>query len=85
MAKQTQLDKFKKAARDLGADDSEKRFNERLGKFAKQSPPDAPKRRPKANASLKGVFRIVGVRHSPFRKQRWQHLGDSFHGLGECF
>ena len=42
MAKQTQLDKFKKAARDLGADDSEKRFNERLGKIAKQSPPDAP-------------------------------------------
>jgi hypothetical protein len=45
MAKQTQVAKFKKAARDLDADDSEKRFNERLGKIAKQKP--ASKTRPK--------------------------------------
>jgi putative component of toxin-antitoxin plasmid stabilization module len=38
MAKQTQLDKFKQAARDLKTDDSEKRFNERLGKIAKAKP-----------------------------------------------
>jgi hypothetical protein len=34
-----QVDKFKQAARELGADDSEKRFNERLGKIAKRKPP----------------------------------------------
>lgn len=34
----SQIDKFKKAARDLEADDNEKRFNERLGKIAKQKP-----------------------------------------------
>ena len=39
MAKQTQVEKFKQAARSVGADDSEKRFNERLGKIAKQKPP----------------------------------------------
>lgn len=33
-----------KAARDLGADNSEKRFNERLGKIAKQKPADPPKK-----------------------------------------
>jgi hypothetical protein len=39
MAKtKSQIDKFKQAARDLEADDSEKRFNERLGKIAKQKP-----------------------------------------------
>lgn len=38
MAKQGQLSKFKQAARDLDTDDSEKRFNERLGKIAKQKP-----------------------------------------------
>lgn len=32
----TQLAKFKKAARDLETDDNEKRFNERLGKIASQ-------------------------------------------------
>jgi hypothetical protein len=36
--KQTQIDKFKQAARDLEADDSETRFNERLGKIARQKP-----------------------------------------------
>lgn len=33
-----QLDKFKEAARDLGADDDPKRFNERLGKLVKHKP-----------------------------------------------
>jgi hypothetical protein len=33
--KQTQLDKFKQAARDLETDDDEKRFNEKLGKIAR--------------------------------------------------
>lgn len=37
--KATQIDKFRRAARDLGADDSEKQFNERLGKIAKQKLP----------------------------------------------
>lgn len=44
MAKQTQLEKFKKAARALETDDSEKRFNERLGKIAKQKPSKPTKR-----------------------------------------
>jgi hypothetical protein len=43
--KQTQLSKFKQAARDLDADDSEKRFNERLGKIAKQKPAKPAKRK----------------------------------------
>jgi hypothetical protein len=47
MAKQTQIQKFKKAARDLEADDSEKRFNQRLGKIAKQKPP-APAKKSKS-------------------------------------
>jgi hypothetical protein len=43
----SQIEKFKQAARDLGADDSEKRFNERLGKIAKAQPP-APAKKSKA-------------------------------------
>jgi hypothetical protein len=41
-----QLAKFKQAARELGTDDSEKRFNEKLGKIARQKPSGAllPKR-----------------------------------------
>jgi hypothetical protein len=31
----TQIQKFREAARELETDDSEKRFNERLGKIAK--------------------------------------------------
>ena len=42
----SQISKFKQAARDLGADDSEKRFNEKLGKIAKQKPP-APSKKSK--------------------------------------
>jgi len=34
----TQLDKFKKAARDLEADDDPKRFAERLGRLVKHKP-----------------------------------------------
>ncbi|WP_338822087.1 hypothetical protein WDM22_38370 [Bradyrhizobium septentrionale] len=52
MAKTPQLDKFKKAARDLETDDSEKRFNERLGKIAKQKPAPKPAR-PKRKAKKK--------------------------------
>jgi putative component of toxin-antitoxin plasmid stabilization module len=33
-----QIDKFRKAARELETDNSEKRFNERLGKIAKAKP-----------------------------------------------
>lgn len=46
----SQIEKFKQAARDIGADDSEKRFNERLGKIARQKPGGAllaKKRSPK--------------------------------------
>jgi pyruvate-formate lyase len=43
--KQTQIDKFKQAARDLEADDSEKHFNEKLSKIARQKPSD-PKQPP---------------------------------------
>jgi len=38
-----QIDKFRQAARELEADDSEAHFNERLGKIARQKP-DALKR-----------------------------------------
>lgn len=37
--KDTQLDKFKEAARELECDDDEQRFKERLGKLVKQKPP----------------------------------------------
>lgn len=43
----TQVNKFKQAARELEADDSEKRFNEKLGKIARQKPGNLPKRRKK--------------------------------------
>lgn len=34
----SQLDRFKEAARELGADDDEAKFNEKLKKLAKQKP-----------------------------------------------
>lgn len=34
----SQLERFKEAARELGADDDEERFNEKLKKLAKQKP-----------------------------------------------
>ncbi|WP_299971551.1 hypothetical protein [uncultured Roseobacter sp.] len=37
-----QLDRFKEAAREIGADDDEAKFNEKLGKLVKQKP-DASK------------------------------------------
>jgi len=37
---QTQLDKFKEAARDLETDDDPERFKERLGKLVKHKPVD---------------------------------------------
>lgn len=36
---QSQLDKFKEAARELECDDDERRFKERLGKLAKPARP----------------------------------------------
>jgi hypothetical protein len=42
--KPTQLAKFKQAARELETDDSEKRFNEKLGKIAKAKPPAPAKK-----------------------------------------
>jgi hypothetical protein len=46
--KQTQLDKFKQAARELETDDNEKRFNEKLGKIARVKPPAPAKKSKKA-------------------------------------
>lgn len=34
----TQLDRFKEAAREIGADDDEAKFNEKLGKLVKPKP-----------------------------------------------
>jgi hypothetical protein len=42
-SKKTQIQKFPEAARDLETDNNEKRFNEKLGKIARQKP--APKAR----------------------------------------
>lgn len=36
----SQSDKFKEAARELGADEDEKRWDERLRKVVKQRPPE---------------------------------------------
>jgi len=48
MAKaKSQIQKFRKAARELETDDSEKRFNEKLGKIARQKPAPPPKKKPK--------------------------------------
>lgn len=41
----TQLDKFKKAARDLETDDDPKRFKERLRKLVKHKPVEKPEKR----------------------------------------
>lgn len=38
--KKTQLDRFKEAARELGTDDDEERFNEKLRKLVKPKPKD---------------------------------------------
>ena len=43
--KQSQLDRFKEAARQLEADDDEERFNETLRKLAKQKPTRTDKER----------------------------------------
>lgn len=34
----TQLDRFKEAAREIGTDDDEAKFNEKLGKLVKPKP-----------------------------------------------
>lgn len=36
----SQLDRFKEAAREIGADDDEAKFNEKLGKLVTQKPKD---------------------------------------------
>lgn len=38
----SQLDRFKEAARQLEADDDEKRFDDKLRKLAKQKPDEKP-------------------------------------------
>jgi hypothetical protein len=44
----TQVQKFREAARELETDDSEKRFNERLGKIARAAKPErSDAKRPK--------------------------------------
>ena len=44
----SQVDRFKQAARELEADESEKRFDERLAKIARQKPsPEKPSRKEK--------------------------------------
>ena len=41
--RESQVEKFKKVARELETDDNEKHFNEKLGKIAKQKPsPEKP-------------------------------------------
>jgi hypothetical protein len=40
--KQSQLDKFKEAARELECDDDEERFDERLKKLVKHKPVEKP-------------------------------------------
>jgi hypothetical protein len=39
--KQRQLDRFKEAAREIGTDDDEERFNEKLKKLVRDKPKDA--------------------------------------------
>jgi hypothetical protein len=43
MAKKTQIEKFKQAAREIETDDDETRFNEKLGKIARQKPSEPTK------------------------------------------
>ena len=47
LASKSQVQKFKQAAREIGTDESEKRFNEKLGKIAKQKPATKPTKRKK--------------------------------------
>lgn len=42
-ADQSQLDKFKQAARELETDDDPERFKERVGKLVKHKPVEKPK------------------------------------------
>lgn len=41
--RKTQIERFKEAARELGTDDDEERFNERLKKLAKKKQDDKEK------------------------------------------
>lgn len=42
--KSSQIDKFKKAARELECDDDEQRFKDRLGKLIQAKPTDDPEK-----------------------------------------
>lgn len=42
-----QIDRFKEAARELGCDEDEARFDEKLGKLVKHKPKPAPKNKQK--------------------------------------
>ena len=44
-SKKMQVDKFKEAARSLKTDNSERRFNEKLGQIARQKPNDPAKKK----------------------------------------
>lgn len=44
-AKQSQLDRFREAARELDTDDDEAKFTEKLGQLVKKKPTPAPKER----------------------------------------
>lgn len=45
VAAKSQREKFKAAARELETDNSERRFNEKLGKIARQKPSAPPPKR----------------------------------------
>jgi hypothetical protein len=46
---QSQIEKFKKAARELGASESEVSFNRKLKKIAKTKPVERPKKKRPSN------------------------------------
>jgi len=48
MAKEKQIEKFRKAARELGASDSEESFNKKLKKIAKAKPAAKPRQKKRA-------------------------------------
>ena len=48
-----QADKFRNAARELGCDEDEARFDERLKQIARQKPKDDPPAAPKASKTKK--------------------------------
>jgi hypothetical protein len=51
MAKKSQIQQFREAARKLGADESEERFNDALGKVARHKPTPDKKNETQSNNS----------------------------------